>query len=54
MTNETYEERMAREKAKRKRERELEEAMLIGFMAGNMGSVYTMVAAEAAASGGEF
>jgi hypothetical protein len=51
MTQETYEQRMAREKAKRKREQEVEEAMLIGFMAGNMGSVYMMEAAVMAGAG---
>jgi hypothetical protein len=45
MTNETYEERMALEKAKRKREAELEEAMLLGFIAGNVGGAYMMEAA---------
>jgi hypothetical protein len=51
MTTETYEQRMAREKAKRKREQEIEEAMMIGFMVGNGGRAYRMVAAEAATSG---
>lgn len=49
----TYEEQQARakrEKEKRKRQAELDEAMLIGFMAGNMGSVYMMDAAAQAAS----
>jgi hypothetical protein len=49
----TYEEQQAkakREKEKRKRQAELDEAMLIGFMAGNIGSVYTMDAAAQAAS----
>ena len=51
--NLTYEEQQAkakREKEKRKRHAELDEVMLIGFMAGNMGSVYTMDAAAQAAS----
>lgn len=51
--NLTYEEQQAkakREKEKRKRQAELDEAMLIGFMAGNIGSVYTMDAAAQAAS----
>jgi hypothetical protein len=50
--NLTYEEQQAkvkREKEKRKRQAELDEAMLIGFMAGNIGSVYTMDAAAQAA-----
>jgi hypothetical protein len=42
-TNLTYEEeqqaKVKREKEKRKRQAELDEAMLIGFMAGNMASV---------------
>jgi hypothetical protein len=42
MINETYEERMAHEKANRKREAELEEAMLLAYMAGNVGDVYLM------------
>jgi hypothetical protein len=46
MTNETYEERMVREKAKRKREAELEEAMLLGFMAGRTGDGMAMYAAS--------
>ncbi len=49
----TYEEQQAkakREKEKRKRQSELDEAMLIGFMAGNMGSVYMMDAAAQATS----
>ena len=51
--NLTYEEQQAkakREKEKRRRQAELDEAMLIGFMAGNIGSVYTMDAAAQAAS----
>jgi hypothetical protein len=51
--NLTYEEQQAkakREKEKSKRQAELDEAMLIGFMAGNIGSVYTMDAAAQAAS----
>ena len=51
--NLTYGEQQAkakREKEKRKRQAELDEAMLIGFMAGNIGSVYTMDAAAQAAS----
>jgi hypothetical protein len=39
---ETYEERMAREKAKRKKEAELTEAMLLGYMAGRIGNGYAM------------
>ena len=49
----TYEEQQVkakREQEKRKRQSELDEAMLIGFMAGNMGSVYMMDAAAQAAS----
>jgi len=42
---ETYEQRMAREKAKRKREQELEEAMILAYMAGNAGNGYAMLAA---------
>jgi hypothetical protein len=34
---------------KRKREKEIEEAMLIGFLAGNMSGVYRMEAAAHAA-----
>jgi hypothetical protein len=48
---ETYEQKVAKEKARKKRQQENEEAMLIGFMAGKMGGVYRMAAAEAAASG---
>jgi hypothetical protein len=42
---ETYEQRMAREKAKRKREQELDEALILGYMAGNLGNGYAMLAA---------
>jgi hypothetical protein len=49
----TYEEQQAkakREKEKHMRQAELYEAMLIGFMAGNMESVYMMDAAAAQAA----
>jgi hypothetical protein len=52
----TYEEeqqaKAKREKEKRKRQAELDEAMLIGFMAANVGSVYMMDAAAQAANEG--
>jgi hypothetical protein len=50
----TYEEeqqaKAKREKEKRKRQAELDEAMLMGFMAGNMGSVSMIDAAAQAAN----
>jgi hypothetical protein len=57
MTNkvETWEEkqaRLAREKAKRKREAEIDEALLIGYMAGNVGNGYAILAAAEMAADG--
>jgi hypothetical protein len=52
--SETYEQKQARlerEKAKRKREQELHEAMILGYMAGNVGNGYAMYAAAEMVNG---
>jgi len=50
LTDEEQQAKAKREKEKRKRQAELDEAMTIGFMAGNMESAYMMDAAAQAAS----
>jgi hypothetical protein len=53
--NETWEQkqaRLAKEKAmKRKREQEIDEALLMGYMAGNVGNGYAMYAAAEMVNG---